>query len=521
MDIHLKGYLASYSGVDVYPYQEEPMNKRRIVIGIILVGILTGLTIILIPQLTQPEQVPTASYWPTQEWRTSTPEEQGFDSVKLAEMLEAIQERTMAIDSLLIIRNGNVLLDAYFNNPYDGSFPHDMASVTKSIMTTLIGIAAGQGKIDLDKPLISYFPDRVIANMDARKEKVTVRHLAGMVNGFQSGCMVNDPETIQSMQSGPDWVQAALDREMAQEPGKVFCYDSPGMHLLSAVLQESTGMTAFEFARQYLFEPLGIQDVSWESDPQGYTRGWGDIHFLPRDAAKIGYLWLNNGTWDGKQIVPADWVKDAVTPYIKGDDDDYGYGWWVSEDSYYASGREGQKIMVVPGLNVILITTGSGFDYDDLVPYLTASVVDTKNPLPPNPEGVARLDAALNALVKEPPSLGGGPPPDTQKVVSGKTYVFEPNSANLETLRIDFSDPAQAIMTMKLQGSEVVWPVGMQNEFLKAEDGQRQRGYWKDPQTFIIESFDVGLSTRQFNFEGDRLLIYSDGMKFEGQAASN
>ena len=404
--------------------------------------------------------------------------------------------------------------------PMTGSFPHDMASVTKSIMTTLIGIAADQGKIDLDQPLVSFFPDRTIANRDARKEMVTVRHLAGMVNGFESGCMVNDPETIQKMQSNPDWVQAALDRKMVQDPGKVYCYDSPGMHLLSAVLQESTGMTALAFARQYLFEPLGIEEVSWESDPQGYTRGWGDIHFLPGDAAKIGYLWLNNGVWDGKQIVSAEWVKDAVTPYIKGDDDNYGYGWWVSEDSYYASGRKGQKIMVVPGLNIVLITTGSGFNYDDLVPYLVASMADPENPLPPNPEGTARLDAALKALVKEPPALPGGIPPETQNAVSGKTYVFEPNSANLKTLRFDFDNPEQAKLIMDLQGNEVIWLVGMENQFLPSADGKRQRGYWKDPQTFIIEDFDVGLSRREFIFEENRLLIYSDGMHFEGQAAS-
>ena len=98
------------------------MRTRTIVFGLIFVGILTGLAVILIPRLTQPEKVTAAAYWPTREWRTSTPEEQGFDSIKLAEMLEAIQETDMPIDSLLIIRNGYALLDAYFYNPYDGIF---------------------------------------------------------------------------------------------------------------------------------------------------------------------------------------------------------------------------------------------------------------------------------------------------------------------------------------------------------------------------------------------------------------
>ena len=104
------------------------------------------------------------------------------------------------------------------------------------------------------------------------------------------------------------------------------------MHLLSAILQEATGMTALDFARQNLFEPLGIHEVIWEADPQGYTHGWGDLHLKPRDAAKIGYLWLNNGVWEGKQIVSAAWVEDSVKAHSDGGADDYGYGWWVSED---------------------------------------------------------------------------------------------------------------------------------------------------------------------------------------------
>ncbi len=106
------------------------------------------------------------------------------------------------------------------------------------------------------------------------------------------------------MRSQPDWVQAALDRKMTSQPGTQFCYDSPGMHLLSAILQEATGMTELDFARQYLFEPLGIQDVAWESDPQGYSHGWGDLHLKPQDAAKLGLFWLQQGKWEGQPDRP-------------------------------------------------------------------------------------------------------------------------------------------------------------------------------------------------------------------------
>jgi CubicO group peptidase (beta-lactamase class C family) len=492
------------------------MRTRLFVMGIFVVLILIVLAIALVPFLRNPDQAPTLTYWPTQGWRISTPEAQGLDSVKLSELLQVIQKDNIKIDSLLVIRNGAVLLDAYFYNPYDGTFPHDMASVTKSVMTTLIGIAADQGKIKLDQPMVSFFPDRTIANLDARKEQVTVRHLAGMANGFESGCLNGDGATLDTMRSKPDWVQAALDRKMVEEPGKRFCYDSPGMHLLSAVLQEATGMTALEFARRNLFGPLGIQDVIWESDPQGYTHGWGDLHLKPRDAAKLGYLWINKGLWEGVQIVSEAWVEDAVRPRSATGEDNYGYGWWVSEDSYYAFGRGGQNIKVAPALNAIVVTTGSGFEYDEISPYLLASVIDPANPLPPNPEGVAQLDSGLAALIKSPPPLPVGPLPKTVSVISGKSYVFEPNSADVSALRLEFNNPTEATMYLKRQGSNVIWKIGLDNKYRLSSDGLELRGYWEDSQTFIIEVFDIGLTTRQLYFTEDSVQIGAAAAKIEG-----
>ncbi len=354
------------------------MRTRTIVIGLLAVVILIVLAIVLIPRLLNPEQVSIANLLAYA--RIGEPARRRSKVLiltKLAEGLQALQENNVNIDSLLIIRNGYVILDAYFY-PYDNSIPHKLASVTKSFTTTLIGIAVDQGKIQLDQPMVSFFPDRTIANLDARKNSITVRHLVSNMNGFKSGCLSGDEPTLDAMRSNPDWVQAALDRKVVEEPGTRFCYDSPGMHLLSAILQEATGMTELDFARKNLFEPLGISEVYWQSDPQGYTHGWGDLYLKPRDAAKIGYLWLNQGVWDGKQIVSAAWVADSVKAHSNGGMDDYGYGWWVSEDSYYAFGRGGQNIKVYPAYNAIVVTTGSGFEYDQISPLLTACLRRSK-----------------------------------------------------------------------------------------------------------------------------------------------
>ncbi len=499
------------------------MNKKIVFISslvIMAVVIVTILGIVFIPKMINPQET-IQTFWPTQGWRSSTPEEQGLDSTKLAKVLQVIQEEKININSLLIIRNGSVILDAYFHNPYDGTYPHDMASVTKSVTTTLIGIAAGQGKIDLDKPVLSYFPDLTIANVDARKQKLTVRDLTGMVNGFESGCLADDLGTIAAMRVGSnDWVQSALDRKMVLDPGSTFCYDSPGMHILSGILQKATGMTELEFAKQYLFAPLGIQEVSWETDQQGRSNGWGDLHMKPLDAAKIGYLFLNHGVWDGVQVVPADWAEQATKTQVSTGEDGYGYGWWISDMSYAARGRGGQNIIAVPSLNAIVVTTGVGFDYGQIDPYMLASVIDPKNPLPPNPSGVAHLQAAVAAFEKAPPALPEGVSAEKTPDVSGKTYQFEANPFGLLAMKFDFIDPAQATIYMSRQGGDIVMNIGLDNQYRLSTDGSQLRGYWQDPSTFVIEKFDTVMGDIRCSFSGDNLLIDTEGMQLKGKLES-
>ncbi|MBP8293264.1 MAG: serine hydrolase, partial [Caldilineaceae bacterium] len=275
---------------------------------------------------------PAAASWPTHEWRSTAPEEQGIHSTKLADALLTMRERGIDIHSLLVIRNGQVLADATFY-PYDGKTVHEVASVTKSIMTTLIGIAADQGTLSLDDPMLSFFPDHTVANRDARKEPITVRHLASMSSGLD--CTAEgDEQTLKEMRVSPDWVQFALDRPVRWEPGEHFVYCSPAIHLLSPILEQATGMSALDFARRNLFEPLGIEEVVWLTDPQGFNRGSEGIYLHPRDMAKLGYLWLNGGAWDGKQIVSRQWMQDAIKEQLPaGGDDAYGYGFWVDPES--------------------------------------------------------------------------------------------------------------------------------------------------------------------------------------------
>jgi CubicO group peptidase (beta-lactamase class C family) len=458
--------------------------------------------------LRTPVAVPAPETWPTQGWQSSTPEEQGFDSEKMAQGLLQMQADQVNIDSLLIIRNGYVVLDAHFA-PYDGKFPHDLASVTKSVMTTLIAIASEQGKLDLDSPVVSFFPEHSIANLDERKEAMTVRHLVSMRNGMQSGCYEGDEDTLEAMRATADWVQAALDRPMVARPGSKFCYDSPGMHLLSVILQQATGMTALDFARQHLFEPLGIQAALWDVDPQGHTRGWGDLHLLPEDAAKIGLLWLQRGNWDGQQIVSEDWVLDSVKTHSKFTDGDfgYGYGWWISIGDYLASGRGGQAVRVMSVVNTILVVTGDYYDYGAIEDWLLPMLLTSLKPVPANPEGLAALQAAVATTGKDRPEWSTSPIPETAAAISGKTFLCQGNPASIESLMLQFDGSPQAVVAVKIAGEQEIMPIGLDGSYRQLPDGWSYRGYWADERTFNFEAFDIGLLSRQVVFDGNAMQI--------------
>jgi CubicO group peptidase (beta-lactamase class C family) len=472
---------------------------------VILFGVLAYL---LLPGQGRLPELPEPDYWPTNGWESVSPEEQGFDSAKLAAGLQNLQEKHIAIDSLLIIRNGYVVLDANFY-PYDGSFPHDMASVTKSVTTALIGIAIEQGLLDLDQPVVSYFPNRHIANLDEYKRSLTIRDLVSMRNGMESGCFDKDEATLEAMRQSTDWVQAALDRRMVYPPGTHFCYDSPGMHLLSAILQEVTGMPELDYARQVLFEPLGIHTVIWETDPQGYSHGWGDLHLLPQDAAKLGYLWLHKGIWDGRQIVPPSWVSESIRAHSRlvGNEYGYGYGWWVSPVDFYALGRGGQFIRVVPSLNTVLVITGGEYEVGQVESFLIKALIGARKSLPANPASLAELDAALGMLVQAPARESLASLPETAFLVSEKEYACAANAAGVSSLRLEFSGAEEASLSLTQYGVQSVWPVGLDGKYRLSLQGQGQRGYWQDAHTFVLEIFDIGQLTRLLHFEDDSLEV--------------
>ena len=354
-----------------------------------------------LPQTTLCKQPPARDYWPTAEWKTSTPEAQGMDVAKLMIADEFVKERLPDAFSLLVVRNGYLVFEQYYS--YGSIFRQSVVhSVTKSVTSALIGIALEKGYLkSLDQKLADFFPEYITAESDPRKMEITIRHLLTMSAGFEWD---DRGPSMKEWYFSSNWIKGAIQLPQVDDPGSVFTYNSSTSHLLSAILTTSTKNKTLDFARQTLFEPLGITSAYWHTDPKGYNIGGFGLSLPARDLAKIGFLYLNDGYWEGTSIVPYTWVRESTQQKIQAYGHPvygrfgYGYQWWVKEvdgcRSFRAWGRRGQFIVVVPELDLVIAVTSNSqlphpptsIHYTPLFDLVAASVIrerPAKEPLTP------------------------------------------------------------------------------------------------------------------------------------------
>jgi CubicO group peptidase (beta-lactamase class C family) len=336
----------------------------------------------------------------------SSPEEQGMCSAALAKLVAFGQSADL--DSLLVIRHGRILTEACYA-PFKTGTKHALNSATKSVIGILIGIAIQRGWLDsVDHPVLDIFSDREIAHAGEEKRAMTIKSLLDTTSGLDwTEPLTGIPKTSSQMARSPDRVQFILDRPMSGRPGTVFNYNSGNTHLLSAVLTKKTGRCALEFAKEQLFEPLGISDVKWGSDPQRNSLGGGGLFLQPRDMAKIGYLCLHHGMWDGKQILPSTWVDEvknaSVDMHMAGKwNFHYANLFWTlpDKDAFMAVGFNSQIIMVLPAFDIVAVTTGRAPPrFLKLIDGITASV-KSDQPLPADVAGFSALEDSIKDAAK-------------------------------------------------------------------------------------------------------------------------
>jgi CubicO group peptidase (beta-lactamase class C family) len=475
--------------------------------------------------------------WPTHGWQTSSPEDQGMDSSALARLVTAGVNGSY--DSLLIVRHGRLVVEAYYA-PYTGDIPHQMFSSTKGVIGTLLGMVYKDGLLDrLDHPVLDFFTDREIANVDEKKKAITIQDLLDMTSGFdwdQGFEGGGKEQSDRDKNDSSNWTQFILDRPMAHPPGEVFYYNNGNPDLVSAIITKLTGRVAEDYARQRLFNPLGIDDWHWDRDPQFLTVGEGMLYLQPRDAAKLGYLYLHHGEWDGRQLLPNGWADvlshRLVNMHASWDAElSYSNFLWVFPDRrvYMFNGKNGQYIFVFPDQDIVAVTTArknpSMKGFIDAV----AATVKSASALPPNPDAAEQLAIAIKDAATEKPTAIG-PTSAIASAVSGKTYKFSEGSLTLYLNGVRphleferyYHDPL--IPSVKynvpigldgfyrkgqpmIAGYNAIFPGHNPNEIPVA------KGRWADAQTFVIDTQVLGYGEQR------RLTLSFDGAKLNLRVA--
>jgi CubicO group peptidase (beta-lactamase class C family) len=441
---------------------------------------------------------PAPAYWPTNEWHTTTPEEQGVDSQQLLRALQHIDQAGINVRSLTVIRNGYIVLEAYYQ-PFRADEQYPVASVTKSVIGTLTGIALKEGALaSIQQPVLSFFPDRTIANRTPEKEALTIADLLTM----QPGLDCADSTLNFGMEQSADWVQYTLDRPMTTPPGRQLIYCTPGVHLLSAILTKATGMTTAAYAQSRLFAPLGIDAtaLTWGTDPQGITLGGYGIQMTPRDMAKLGLLYLHDGRWDGAQIVPETWMTAATGVHGVGENNkNYGYLFWVYPTHFAAEGNGEQKIQVVRDRNLVVVITAAidwrrGPVLEPLLTDYLLPAVQADKPLPANPAALAALQAKVQALrdpVQPVPAL-----PAIARQISGRRYVLADNPLGIQALTLYFTEGSStAQATVEAGDYSTQGLIGMDNAYRVARPAAAPatalRGRWETDQVFVVRELNL------------------------------
>lgn len=326
-------------------------------------------------------------------WRTDLPKNHRMDPTVFAALHTALSKT--GIRAAVTVKDG-VIIDEYYAVGYNKNSVFPLHSCSKSFTSALIGIAIEKGAIGSVDDLLSDYLPQVLKQTDERKHKLTLRNLLTQTSGLEWYEWGGGYSNWEEFRSSPDWVEYILNRRLVHPVGAIFNYSTGNTHLLAAALEKAVGTDALTFGKENLFTPLGMESVSWGTGPEGVIDGGNGIMMSARDAARFGQLFLQNGEWHGRQLIPADWVKESTSVQNQGPGGTgrYGYQWWIQSyttggygtyktpypsmtfDTYFAFGYAGQFIYVVPKLNLVAVFAGHNKSSYTPRPYFTDYVLN-------------------------------------------------------------------------------------------------------------------------------------------------
>jgi CubicO group peptidase (beta-lactamase class C family) len=394
----------------------------------------------------------------------STPEAQGVSSAELLDFLEAVGKSQHEFHSFMMVRHGQVIVEGWWS-PYAPDLNHMLYSLSKSFTSTAIGLAVTEGRLRVEDPVISFFPNDLPASIGENLAALKVKHLLTMSVGHAK-------DSTPVITRTDNWVKSFLALPLANPPGSTFLYNSGATYMLSAIVQKLTGQKVIDYLGPRLFQPLAIEGMTWETCPRGInTGGWG-LAIQTEGLAKFGQLYLQKGAWNGKPILPAAWVAEATTfkiqqPAEPGKDleeakktsdwlQGYCYQFWrTRHDAYRGDGAFGQYTIVMPDQDAVICITSETIsmagEFDLIWQYLLPAM--KKNVLPPDPVSQARLKQKLASLALLPPKAQ--PVSPVAGRISGKTFKIE-GDPNVQSVSFKFHGDACTFTLQDAQGEHPI-----------------------------------------------------------------
>lgn len=377
----------------------------------------------------------------------SVPETEGVSSQGIITFLDSAAKSRHEFHSFMFLRHGKVIAEGWWS-PYRPDLKHTLYSTSKSFTSTAVGFAVNEKRLNLEDKVISFFPKDKPDTISSYLAELKVKDLITMSVG-----QVPDP-TFSIVSKDENWVKSFLALPIINKPGTKFLYNTLATYMLSAIVQKVTGEKVIDYLTPRLFKPLGIEGVDWEVDSRGInTGGWG-LRVKTEDMAKFGQLYLQNGLWNGKQVLPKGWVEEATTfkidqvpemPQSKKDSSDWNQGycyqfWRCRHNAFRADGAYGQFIIVMPDKDAVIAITAETGDMQDEInlvwKYLYPAINDNK--LPANEQTAVQLKQRLATLALPIPLNGTVTP--AIATISGKTFTLASNDKHLESISFQFKN---------------------------------------------------------------------------------
>ena len=376
----------------------------------------------------------------------STPESQGVSSTGIADFLNAVDTGRVELHSFMFIRHGRVIAEGWWN-PYGPDYKHILFSASKTFTATAIGLAISENRLKLTDKVFSFFPYSLPDSISEYMKEVTVQNLLTMSVG-------QDPEP-RAMGTGGDWITVFLKTAPIIKPGTVFKYNNMATFMLSAIVQQVTGQTVFDYMQPRIFEPLGIRGIDWDLNPQGINLGMIGLRLRTEDLAKFGQLLLQNGVWNGKQLIPKEWIKEATSFKIESNDpgnkrpkdlNDWAQGycyqmWRGRNNSVRLDGLGGQFVILFPDKDAFVVLTANARSTQDelnLIHNYLIPAIKSDKALPENAGLNSELQKRQAALNLRPTGAQGLSQSEIESKISGKEFALATNSNNIQSVYFSF-----------------------------------------------------------------------------------